>query len=84
MIQVLEVDQWTATGNIREKDFKLAMTPDAISGGDSEAARAIFGGNIRALQIEDTDECPPIGRVWFTEGLDGKCQFWKANYDSSG
>jgi hypothetical protein len=79
-IKVLEVDQWTSTGNIRNfglSNFSLSQ----VKGGDSEAARAIFGGWAEVLDVEETAN-PSLGRVWFVE-KDGKLEHYKANYDTS-
>jgi hypothetical protein len=85
--KVLEVDQWTSTGSIKE--FTLAQweadpkgTLNKMKGGDSEAARAIFGGHVRILEVDDGTG-PMIGNVWFREGPDGILFQWKYSYDSS-
>lgn len=79
-IRILEVDQWTSTGNV--KDFTLEdFDPAKVRGGDSEAIRKI-GGWARIIEV-DEDARPSIGHVWFRPGPDGKLQHWKANYDSS-
>jgi len=81
-VKVLEVDQWTSTGNISNftfDDFDL----EKVTGGDSETIRLIANGSasIREVGMNST---PYIGTAWFIEGSDGKLEFWKANYDSSG
>jgi hypothetical protein len=83
MIKVIEVDQWTATGNIKELIFKDLNDVQDISGGDSEAVKKIFGGHFHKKEVTESDR-PHIGYVWFTEGDDGKCALYKASYDSSG
>lgn len=80
-MKIIEVDQFTSTGNIQTLTFKNAAL-DKISGRDSEAAKAIFGGSFSVREVEE-DAKPRLGCVWFKEGQDGKCQFYKANYDSS-
>lgn len=83
-MRVLEVDQWTSTGNIRELSWsELERRGNVVEGGDSEAARAIFGGRFRFLTV-GLAEGPPIGTVWFTCGDDGRPKLYRANYDSSG
>ena len=85
-LEVLEVDQWTSTGDVRQipwDDLKHdTSTIDNITGGDSEAAKRIFGGRLwfRTIRKNTT---PSIGNVWFTRGEDGLPKFYAANYDSS-
>lgn len=84
MIEVLEVDQWTSTGNIKAlswDDLKTAGI-DAVSGGDSEASRVISGGTFFFRMVGE-HQSPTIARVWFTKGPDGKPELYKFNYDSS-
>jgi hypothetical protein len=80
-MKIIEVDQFTSTGNIKTLVFKDA-TLDKISGGDSQAAKDIFGASFSVMEVEE-DAKPRLGCVWFKEGQDGKCQFYKANYDLS-
>lgn len=80
-MRILEVDQWTSTGNIAELQFDQ-VSHAAIYGGDSEAVRAIFGGVFQFKEISP-DAMPPIARVWFTAGPDGRCKLYRANYDTS-
>lgn len=84
MIEVLEVDQWTSTGNIKEQswDDLKAKGIDAVSGGDSEAARVIFGGDFRFKEVDERSS-PGIARVWFIKGADGRPELYKYRYDSS-
>ena len=79
-IKVLEVDQWTSTGNVRDYNFK-SFNLETVVGGDSEAAKAIFGGHARIYEVNENDK-PSLGRVWFTE-VDDRFKLYKANYDSS-
>lgn len=81
-INVIEVDQWTSTGNIKEQDFNTVGLQD-VEGGDSLAAKQIFGGSFRRKTVGE-DEHPTMGTVWFKRGPDGKCELYKYNYDSSG
>lgn len=80
-MRILEVDQWTSTGNITDfsfEDFDLQK----VSGGDSAAAKVIFGGNARLREVSETDR-PYLGTVWFRQGPTGKLEKYLANYDSS-
>jgi len=86
MIKVLEVDQWTSTGNVAnfsmeewEKDTQGTLAK--VAGGDSEAIKVIFGGRARVLTVHDFSQ-PYIGDVWFKEE-NGKLVLYKCNYDSS-
>lgn len=81
-IKVLEVDQWTSTGNVTKftfADFDLGQ----VTGKDSQAIRELGLASARILEVEESDE-PGMGDVWFREGQSGKLELWKANYDSSG
>ena len=80
-MRVLEVDQWTSTGNVEEhtmKDFDI----NGVEGGDAKAAREIFGGHAKILEVHEESR-PRCGYVWFITGEDGKLKFWKGSYDSS-
>ncbi len=81
-MKVLEVDQWTSTGNVTDftmDDFEL----ENVHGGDSEAIRKIFGGSSRVIEVSE-NASPSIGNVWFrTDPNTGKLVYYKANYDSS-
>lgn len=79
-MKILEVDQWTSTGDIEKYNFKT-FNLETIRGGDSVAARAIFGGHTAVKEVED-EASPTIGHVWFVEE-NGCFKQWKANYDSS-
>jgi hypothetical protein len=86
-IYILETDQWTSTGNVTDFMFddlsdKMDLRQE-IKGGDSEAAVAIFGGRITLRSVRET-QGPSMGSVWYTKGPDGKAQFYRACYDSSG
>jgi len=81
-MKVLEVDQWTSTGNVTDftmDEFELAN----VHGGDSEAAQAIFGGSAKVREVSE-NASPYIGNVWFkTDPQTGKLVHYKSNYDSS-
>jgi hypothetical protein len=83
-MHILEVDQWTSTGNIMSIPWTELQTQgvDAVSGGDSEAARLVFGGRLHFYEVDDDAE-PQIGNVWYIED-DGYPAVWKYRYDSSG
>lgn len=77
---VLEVDQWTSTGDI--ENYSLA-TFDAnnINGGDADTIRRL-GISYAEIITVFGDQNPSIGRVWYKED-DGKLKKYKWNYDSS-
>jgi hypothetical protein len=79
-MKILEVDQWTSTGDVERYNFET-FDLNKVSGGDSEAVRAIFGGHAVIREVAEEDN-PVIGCVWFIE-LNGYFKQWKANYDSS-
>lgn len=79
-MKVLEVDQWTSSGDVSQYNFET-FSLDKIHGGDSESARAIFGGWAKVKEVEENAK-PTIGNVWFIEE-NGKFKKWKANYDTS-
>jgi hypothetical protein len=83
-IAVLEVDQWTATGNV--EDFRLCDFPAAakqIQGGPTlETIRIIGIDHVVVKTVRETD-FPAPGRVWFREAADGKLTKWRGRYDSS-
>lgn len=81
IIRVIQIDQFTSTGDIREQDFE-AVTLNSISGGDSLAAKVIFGGSFTVKEVS-IDDSPRIGYVWFKKGENGKCALYKSNYDTS-
>jgi hypothetical protein len=81
-VKVLEVDQWTSTGNIQNFTME-SFDMRKMSGGDSEAARQIFGGHA-AIREVSPNESPSIGEVWYiSDPKTKKLKFFKANYDSS-
>jgi hypothetical protein len=81
MIDIIQVDQWTSSGDIEQQNFD-AVTLHDVTGGDSEAAKAIFGGTMERKTVEEDDK-PSIGNVWYVKGANGKCKLWKYNYDTS-
>ena len=81
-IRVLEVDQWTSTGNVKNFDFE-DFDAGKVSGGDSEAIRSLGLARVRIREVDENDS-PGDACVWYVKGPDGKPKFWKANYDSSG
>jgi hypothetical protein len=52
---------------------------DKISGGDSEAAKVIFGGSFKRIIVNE-DDGPDIAKVWYKSGKDGKCELWRYNF----
>jgi hypothetical protein len=80
-MKVIQVDQFTSTGNLEELLFS-SITLNDISGGDSQAAKIIFGGSFSLLEVSENDS-PRVGYVWFKEDINGKCKRYKANYDTS-
>lgn len=84
-MKVVEVDQWSSTGNVTDfsmADFENGNAFQEVEGGDSRAAKQIFGGFCVIREVEETDH-PRLSKVWFKEGADGKLEFYKANFDSS-
>lgn len=81
-VKVLEVDQWTSTGNVERFSFK-DFDPREVGGGDSDAIRLIFVVKAQVKEVDENDE-PPLARVWYREGAEGKLERWKARCDSSG
>lgn len=79
-MKVLEVDQWTSTGNIGDYNFET-FELSRVEGGDSLAARQIFGGHAKIREVSE-NSYPSKGEVWFIE-VGGTFELWKANYDSS-
>lgn len=72
---------WSATGNVGDftlKNFDLRK----VEGGDSEAAKIIFGGSAAWKEVSEADR-PSIGYVWFRQGYRGKLVRYRSNYDSS-
>jgi len=80
-MKILELDQWSSTAtNISEFNFSN-FDFTKLYGGDSEAAKGIFGGHFDVREVKETDS-PSISNVWFMEE-NGKLKLWKYNYDSS-
>lgn len=87
-IMVLEVDQWTSTGDIAGTKFKDWLADiqgmlRKVSGQGAKAARAMFGGRASIKEVEE-QERPTVGNVWFKPSRRGILRCWKANYDTSG
>lgn len=87
-VKILETDQWTSTGNIEgtkledwETDTDLMLAN--VKGGDSEAAKKMFGGRAYVREVEE-DDYPTIGSVWFKPDEAGVLRKWHANPDTSG
>jgi hypothetical protein len=81
-MQIIEVDQFTSSArNKAELDFDTCTLNDFV-GGDSEAAKIIFGGHFERKTV-DREASPSIGHVWFCKNASGKLMVWKTNYDSS-
>jgi hypothetical protein len=85
MMRILEVDQWTSTGNITELSWSELEQQGikAIAGGDSGAAKVLFGGHMRFMTVSPAER-PVIGTVWYVCGDDGRPKLYRANYDTSG
>jgi hypothetical protein len=85
---VLELDQFTATAtNLKEmffRDFEAdhAKTLLALYGGNSFAARRIFGGHAVIKEVTLQDK-PPKGSVWYVEDEIGGLSRYLSNCDSS-
>jgi hypothetical protein len=88
-LKVLEVDQWHSIPlkqmAVKIEDFESGkVTIDDISGGDADAVKLIFGGNLRVREVKE-DWRPVKGDVWFiNDGETSGLKVWKANYDTSG
>lgn len=82
LVRVLEVDQWTAAGNV-EAFTADTFSLDAIEGSGAASVRAmgLARAHWRAVRAEDR---PLIGSVWFRPEPDGRLKRWKQNIDSSG
>ena len=84
-IKVLEVDQWTSTGDITSFTMEQAeegVIKGKVRGGDSEAIATIFGGHFLVREVEES-EFPSKGNVWLINGSNGLLEMWKCNYDTS-
>lgn len=85
---ILELDQWTATAkNLKDmffRDFeaKPAETLLKLYGGNSFAARRIFGGHAVIKEVT-LQEKPPKGSVWYVEDEIGLLKRYLYNFDSS-
>lgn len=81
MIEIIEIDQWTSSGDFTHIPFD-DLDLDLIFGGDSAAAKAIFGGTFKRKNVMECDY-PGIGNVWLIKDEQGFPKVWKTNYDSS-
>ena len=91
--RIIEMDQWHAQEIIRpikrgeSIPFEVIWDDNEalsnITGGDTEAIKAIFGGNLNRLTDVPADKGPRIGSVWFKESDNGDIELYKSNYDSS-
>jgi hypothetical protein len=80
-VTVIQVDQWTSSGNVEKIPFdKLSL--NAITGGDSKAAKAIFGGHFK-IKVVPFNSSPTTGYVWLIKSKNGYPVKWKYNYDTS-
>lgn len=82
MIEVLELDQFTACGDIEGRtmdEFREGLPH--IEGDTPAVARAIFGGYGRVKMVDERLD-PLKGYVWFTQQGDS-LKVYRANYDSS-
>ena len=83
MKEIIECDQWSSTAdNIKDLKFDEVGINDLV-GGDSEAAKVIFGGHFIRRTVTDT-AMPYIGNVWFVKDeTTGGLKKYRAKYDSS-
>ncbi len=81
-MRVLETDQWTSTGDV-EGSPASAFCLEAVTGGDSAAARALGIARGEWLSVEP-GAMPPVGSVWFFVDQAQRLRKWRASYDSSG
>lgn len=80
-LEIIEVDQWTSSGDMQNQDFDT-VDIDKVSGGDSEAVKRIWGGHLKKYRVFESKR-PSIGNVWYVKGYDGKCKLYMYNYDTS-
>jgi len=77
-MEIIEVDQWTSSGNIDKLDFD-SVTLNEIKGGDSESVKVIFGGNFVRKTVKENEQ-PDTGNVWYRKNKNGKCELWRYNF----
>ncbi|MBI3633424.1 MAG: hypothetical protein HY226_03980 [Candidatus Vogelbacteria bacterium] len=77
-VTVLEVDQFTSTGQIFD------MNKIAVSAIRSRVGRFNRIYHVAILSDVDESDGPSIGNVWYRSDESGKMILWKSNYDSSG
>ena len=85
-VKVLEVDQWTSTGNVagtKMEDWvaKPKEMLETRSGEHAESARTVFGGHAVIREVYETSE-PSMGNVWFRPNENGILRRWKFRCDS--
>ena len=72
---VLEVDQFTSTGQVFDPNKLSAYARSRIAKGCRD--------DLRLLEVNE-DSQPPWAHVWYRSDESGKLVLWKSNYDSSG
>ena len=86
-IEVIEIDQWSATGDIHKwsfAEFKEVIeasdtnNPPDIEGGDAEAIQKIIGGRYDVKTVRESDS-PRKGYIWYRESDDGSLERYKSN-----
>lgn len=82
VVRVLEVDQWTASGNV-EAFTADTFSLDAVVGSGAASVRAMGIARAQWRNVRTSDR-PLIGSVWFRHMPDGMLKRWKQNIDSSG
>ena len=87
-VKVLEVDQWTSTGNVggtRLSDWETdrGKMLCLLTGGDAPAIRSLGLNHAVVREVYESSE-PSMGNVWFKPDENGVLKSWKYNYDSSG
>mgnify|MGYP001570879897 CR=1 FL=1 len=81
-IEVIEVDQWTAS-EMPEKILFDRITHADIYGEESDKARLLFRGSFTRM-IVSPKASPLTGDVWYRKDNDsGFAVLYKTNYDSS-
>ena len=78
-MEIIQVTQFASSKEFENSDFDT-LTDNTIVG-KQEICDVIGSGFIRKTVKEDDE--PYIGSVWYKKGSDGKCEYYKAHYDSS-
>lgn len=86
-VEVLEVDQFTAVGNVAGThiDDWRSDTAEMLRTREGEVAveaRKIFGGDA-CLRTVSENAWPSIGRVWFRPDASGILRWWRHTPDTS-